>query len=141
MIFWFNAIIDSTDHLDFLNKKLPFQEDYVIDIDDIHAARKNPSVWTAAVARFVDQRPGHVRVLWIARNESILEDLRLGSEPAIAEPFPIQQVVDLFLKRLISLSLDLRIIAALEAGLDPALGRKMMIWNWQTDLTYRDLAD
>jgi hypothetical protein len=140
-VLWFNAIKDSAEDLTFLNTNLPLEEDYVIVIDDIHAARANPAVWTGPVADFVARRPGRVRVLWVARDESIAESLSVGSERVSIDPFPISLVVGLFLERINSAPLDLRVVAALEAGLDPALGRAMTSWTWDASLTYPVLAD
>ncbi|MBN1506913.1 MAG: hypothetical protein JW955_08705 [Sedimentisphaerales bacterium] len=122
-ILWFNAIRDGAEDLTFLDRNLALEEDYVIVIDDVHVVRANPGVWTYPAATFATRRPGRVRVLWIARDESIAESLNIGSERVKIDPFPIELVVGLFLERLKSLPRGLRIVAALEAGLDPALGR------------------
>jgi hypothetical protein len=124
-ILLFNAIKDSPEDLTFLNMKLPLDEDYVIVVDDVHAARANPECWTRPATAFATRRPGRVRVLWVARDESIAESLNIGSERVKTDPFPIELVVGLFLDRLKSLPHGLRIVAALEAGLDPALVRRL----------------
>ena len=139
-VLWFNAITDNAEHLAFLDRNLPRDEHYVIVVDDVHFARANSGVWTRPMEAFVFHRPHRVRVLWVARDESIAASLSIGSEPAKIEPFPIVQVVGLFLERLKLVPLDLRVVAALEAGLDPALGRAMAHWTWDS-LTYPTLAE
>jgi len=140
-VLWFNCMEDNPGDLSFLNRERPLDQHYILVIDDVHVARANPAVWTVPVADFWSRRPGCVRVLWVARDEAIAESLRIGSQQAKIESFPVEQIVGLFLERLNNVSVDLRIVAALESGLDPALGRAMLSWNLDSTLTYSTLVD
>jgi hypothetical protein len=131
-VLWFNVTRHSPEELVFLNRNLPHDEHYVLVIDDIHFARNDPAAWTAPVSAFVARRPDRVRTVWVARDESIVESLSVASEPAIVEPFPLELMIGLFLDPLQHSRIELRVVAALESGLDPALGRAMKNWPWDS---------
>lgn len=120
-IFYFHANDDPVS-LHVLSSKLGRRENCIIIIDDIHIDK---SKWAYRVRSFLDERPDTVWVVGIARDESVAASLGIDEEQIALAPFPMDEVIDLFLKRLAFATPDLRAVAALEAGLDPALGREM----------------
>lgn len=137
IVFYFHAKEES-DLLNTLNSNSDPNMNYIIIIDDIHLRQDNFDYWLDPLTRFRERRPSRVRVVWVARDESIFGSLGLTTEQI--EPFPMEQIVDLFLNQTSLASLDQRVIAALEAGLDPELGREMARGEWSKHGSYGELV-
>ena len=120
--------------------------------DDVHFNKADLQAWIETALSDVKQQPKNVRTIWVSRDPSVQGEIEQGLKNSgfVPErdtlstvlPFPVESVVDLYLKGITgadeedrSIPYWQRHLVALEAGLDPriALHLEQIVGNLRGD--------
>ncbi len=107
------------DDIPALTRHLRYDAPVLVVIDDAHTGYGSLADWMNALNYAKQAREASTEVLWIARSAGQL--VRYVGRDLVMKPFPVDRVIDLFLKRLGDYEPWQRVLAALVTDLDPGL--------------------